>query len=54
MLVAAQAGIASGKSDGATLVVAKVDRLSRNTALLHAWQDIGARFIAKTRPIRMS
>ena len=36
----------SAKVTGSTLVVAKLDRLSRNVALLAALQDSGARFLA--------
>ncbi len=35
---------------GATLVVAKLDRLSRNVAFLAALQDSGARFVAADMP----
>ncbi len=38
------------KVTGATLVVAKLDRLSRNVAFLAALQDSGARFIAADMP----
>ena len=38
------------KVTGATLVVAKLDRLSRNVAFLAALQDSGARFVAADMP----
>jgi len=38
------------KVTGATLVIAKLDRLSRNAAFLLALQDSGARFIAADMP----
>lgn len=38
------------KVTGATLVVAKLDRLSRNVAFLAALQDSGAKFIAADMP----
>lgn len=38
------------KVTGATLVVAKMDRLSRNLAFLAALQDSGARFVAADMP----
>jgi DNA invertase Pin-like site-specific DNA recombinase len=38
------------KITGATLVVAKLDRLSRNVAFLAALQDSGARFLAADMP----
>jgi DNA invertase Pin-like site-specific DNA recombinase len=38
------------EATGATLVVAKMDRLSRNVAFLAALQDSGARFIAADMP----
>lgn len=38
------------KVTGATLVVAKLDRLSRNVAFLAALQDSGARFLAADMP----
>lgn len=38
------------KVTGATLVIAKLDRLSRNLAFLAALQDSGARFIAADLP----
>lgn len=38
------------KVTGATLVIAKLDRLSRNAAFLLALQDSGARFVAADMP----
>ncbi|MCA6265038.1 recombinase family protein, partial [Phenylobacterium sp.] len=38
------------KVTGATLVVAKLDRLSRNVAFLAALQDSGAQFVAADMP----
>ena len=38
------------KVTGSTLVVAKLDRLSRNVAFLAALQDSGARFLAADMP----
>lgn len=38
------------KVTGATLIIAKLDRLSRNAAFLLALQDSGARFVAADMP----
>jgi DNA invertase Pin-like site-specific DNA recombinase len=38
------------KATGATLVIAKLDRLSRNTAFLLALRDSGVRFVAVDMP----
>ena len=45
-----QAALAMCELTGATLVVAKLDRLSRNVAFLAALQDSGARFVAADMP----
>lgn len=45
-----QAALRRAKVTGATLVVAKLDRLSRSVAFLSALQDSGARFIAADMP----
>lgn len=42
--------LALAKLTGATLVIAKLDRLSRNAAFLLALQDSGVRFIATDMP----
>lgn len=44
------AALAHAKVTGAVLVVAKLDRLSRNVAFLAALQDSGARFLAADMP----
>ena len=38
------------KVTGATLVIAKLDRLSRNLAFIAALQDSGAKFVAADMP----
>ncbi|WP_380802249.1 recombinase family protein [Sphingobium tyrosinilyticum] len=45
-----EAALAMCELTGATLVVAKLDRLSRNVAFLAALQDSGARFVAADMP----
>lgn len=45
-----QAALKRAKVTGGVLVVAKLDRLSRNVAFLAALQDSGARFIAADMP----
>lgn len=45
-----QAALQHAKLTGATLLVAKLDRLSRNVAFLAALQDSGAKFIAVDNP----
>ena len=44
------AALAHAKVTGSVLVVAKLDRLSRNVAFLAALQDSGARFLAADMP----
>lgn len=44
------AALHQAKVTGATLVVAKLDRLSRSVAFLSALQDSGAKFIAADMP----
>jgi DNA invertase Pin-like site-specific DNA recombinase len=45
-----QAALHLAKVTGATLVIAKLDRLSRNAAFLLALRDAGAKFIAADMP----
>jgi DNA invertase Pin-like site-specific DNA recombinase len=45
-----EAALAHCELTGATLIVAKLDRLSRNVAFLAALQDSGARFLAVDMP----
>ncbi len=45
-----QAALHHAKVTGATLVVAKLDRLSRSVAFLSALQDSGAKFVAADMP----
>lgn len=45
-----QRALHHAKVTGATLVVAKMDRLSRNAAFLLALRDSGARFVAADQP----
>ncbi len=45
-----QAALQLAKLTGATLVIAKLDRLSRNAAFLLALRDSGARFLAADLP----
>ena len=45
-----EAALAMCELTGATLVVAKLDRLSRNVAFLAALQDSGAKFVAADMP----
>lgn len=48
--VALQHALAACRLHGATLVVAKLDRLSRNAAFLLTLRDSGARFVAADMP----
>lgn len=45
-----EAALAQCELTGATLIVAKLDRLSRNVAFLAALQDSGTRFVAADMP----
>jgi DNA invertase Pin-like site-specific DNA recombinase len=45
-----RAAMQRAKVTGATLVIAKLDRLSRNVAFLASLQDSGARFLAADMP----
>src|SRR4051812_42979859 len=45
-----EAALAKCELTGATLVVAKLDRLSRNVAFLAALQECGTRFVAADMP----